>query len=280
MPAPQASVLESLVKQLITAESVEVPQDYIGDTTLEYNLDFDEYQPAIPKGTNIFSCPGVNAITVEACDTVSDQWIDFISEMSKSICNVWGNWQKAAMFSGLLINATVGMAMPGSLSSTIMMNQAAILAGLNSSEMGEYFIPTAKAIASAFETCWSAWEKGYQVQLQYPTFAAVPMPMAPPTPNIPLPIATGSSVGDPLINKDIMSGMMMSNLSGFSPDNMTKLLFDKFSEGLCQVFDQWKASTMIQNVMGQGPVPSFAPPFSPVGPVVGGTNIPAPGCLV
>jgi len=31
--------------------------------------------------------------------------------------------------------------------------------------------------------------------------------------------------------------------------------------------------------MGQGPVPSFAPPNIPMGPVVNGGIIPAPGCL-
>jgi hypothetical protein len=58
------------------------------------------------------------------------------------------------------------------------------------------------------------------------------------------------------------------------------MLFDKFAEGFCMVFDLWKASTQIMNVMGTGPVPTFAPPFVPVGPVVGGFLVPKPGVLV
>jgi len=31
---------------------------------------------------------------------------------------------------------------------------------------------------------------------------------------------------------------------------------------------------MVTNVMGMGPVPAFAPPYVPVGPVVGGSILP------
>jgi hypothetical protein len=34
---------------------------------------------------------------------------------------------------------------------------------------------------------------------------------------------------------------------------------------------------MVTLLMGKGPVPSFAPPFVPVGPVVAGDNISQPG---
>ena len=33
-------------------------------------------------------------------------------------------------------------------------------------------------------------------------------------------------------------------------------------------------------VLGKGPIPTFAPPFVPVGPVMGGDNIAAPGHLM
>jgi hypothetical protein len=36
---------------------------------------------------------------------------------------------------------------------------------------------------------------------------------------------------------------------------------------------------MVMMVMGQGPVPTFSPPYVPVGPVVSGTILPTPGHL-
>jgi len=38
--------------------------------------------------------------------------------------------------------------------------------------------------------------------------------------------------------------------------------------------------TMVKGVLGSGPVPTFAPPYVPVGPVLGGTAISPPGALL
>ena len=38
-------------------------------------------------------------------------------------------------------------------------------------------------------------------------------------------------------------------------------------------------SLMVTGVMGFGPIPTFVPPFVPVGPVVMGSVIPMPGVL-
>ena len=43
------------------------------------------------------------------------------------------------------------------------------------------------------------------------------------------------------------------------------------------MFKIWQVSTMVTQVTGTGPVPTFAPPYVPGGPVVGGTAIMSPG---
>jgi len=57
-------------------------------------------------------------------------------------------------------------------------------------------------------------------------------------------------------------------------------LFDAIAKAFNTVFQVFKASTMVQNVLGMGPIPTFVPPFVPVGPVVMGTVIPTPGVLI
>jgi hypothetical protein len=42
-------------------------------------------------------------------------------------------------------------------------------------------------------------------------------------------------------------------------------------------FREWKVTAQIAGVMGKGPIPTYAPPYVPVGPVVMGDNISAPG---
>ena len=49
---------------------------------------------------------------------------------------------------------------------------------------------------------------------------------------------------------------------------------------LSLAFLMWLPMQQVMLVMGKGPIPTFAPPFVPVGPVVGGDNIAAPGHLM
>jgi hypothetical protein len=48
---------------------------------------------------------------------------------------------------------------------------------------------------------------------------------------------------------------------------------------LTNYFVSWLASQNVMMVMGMGPVPTFNPPYVPVGPVVNGYVIPSPGHL-
>jgi hypothetical protein len=57
-------------------------------------------------------------------------------------------------------------------------------------------------------------------------------------------------------------------------------LFDAIAKAFNTVFQTFKASTLVNNVLGMGPVPTFAPPFVPAGPVLMGSVIPMPGVFV
>jgi hypothetical protein len=281
MPAPQATALANIIKPLIMAEQHEVPVNYDGDDDFEYNKDFDHVKPKVPNPADLVKAPGVDTITVESTDDISKTIEEFIDEISKGICTTWGNWQKAAMFSAGIINAVACQITPGSLTSTAPMNSAMIIGNTSVSGKPANFALFVKAVATAIEISWMAWQLGYMATIMFPpTFAAFPGPTHPPTPNIPIPLVAGSSAGDAMMKKSPLSGLMLANLSGVTPDALTQILFDNIAEGFCTVFDLWKATTMITGVMGTGPVPSFAPPFAPVGPVVAGSIIPKPGVLV
>lgn len=57
-------------------------------------------------------------------------------------------------------------------------------------------------------------------------------------------------------------------------------IFDAVSKAFETVFLTFKSSTMMQNVLGTGPVPTFAPPFVPIGPVLAGVGNGPPGCIM
>jgi hypothetical protein len=280
MPAPQATALATQIKGLIKAEMAEVPLQYGGDDQDDVNKDTEHFKLQIASPANLLKAPGTDKITVESTDEISKAVEEFVDEMCKGICTSWSNWQNAAMFTTGIINAVSCQITPGSLTSPPLMGTALIMANTNSAGKPAQFIPYVKAIATAIDTAWNTWQAGYMVTIMFPpTFAAFPGPMHPPTPNIPMPLVAGSSAGDAMMKKNTLSGLMLANLSGVQFNEITQMIFDKFAEGFCMTFDLWKATTMISNVMGTGPVPSFAPPFAPVGPVAGGSIIPAPGVL-
>jgi hypothetical protein len=103
----------------------------------------------------------------------------------------------------------------------------------------------------------------------YPAFAAVPSPVAPPTPNTPTPF--------PALVQDLTVFAAATIAAAIKarvgepatwPGGATGIndFCDWFAAGLSKAI----AGSQVTQVLGKGPVPTFAPPYVPVGPVVGG----------
>jgi hypothetical protein len=131
------------------------------------------------------------------------------------------------------------------------------------------------AVANGMERQWSALANSVTVPglPWYPSFVAFPGPMAPPMPNIPIPFialphdAMATSVQN-------LKTAMCSALHGTMAYHTE--FFDSIATGLQLPLLMWKGTQMVAMVFGRGPVPTFAPPYVPVGPVIGGTIIPGP----
>ena len=117
------------------------------------------------------------------------------------------------------------------------------------------------------------------VPVVQPTQAVpVPQPVAPPVPNIPMPLLTIGSAGMSAMQAPGLKSMMVGQLG--DPQALHhQELFDCIATGVFTVFGTWLTSTMVTKVLGTGPVPTFAPPYVPIGPVVGGTANGPPSCL-
>lgn len=134
-----------------------------------------------------------------------------------------------------------------------------------------------RAVARELAAAWNAWAAGFQVQLPgaYPRFAAFPGPKAPPTPTPPIALAQGMSAGEAALKAPVLAGKLATALRaqaakiGGSPDLAAKSL----AEWVESSFQEWKGLTKLVGVMGKGSVPTFAPPYVPVGPVVMGDNV-------
>jgi len=125
------------------------------------------------------------------------------------------------------------------------------------------------AVAKGLHQQWSIVAASVKVPglAWYPSFAAFPGPMAPPTPNVPTPFAQlthDAAATAPANLKAAMRSLLQSKFD----------YADEFFESLATGFDAtlkiWKGTQMVKGVLGTGPVPNFAPPYIPVGSVAGG----------
>jgi hypothetical protein len=195
----------------------------------------------------------------------------FIDGISDAICSAWGQWQSMAVLTGVVINgpvASVGQVVGPPLTPLIM-------ASGPKSSPSELKYTT--AVANTVGTCWLAYTATIKVPglPWYPAFTAFPSPVAPPTPNIPTPVIALTQNAD-LFSSQKLKDMMCSMLAD-PKAQYHKELFDSIAFAIQKNFLQWQATTMITNVLGTGPIPTFAPPVVPVGPVVGGLGNMIPG---
>lgn len=139
----------------------------------------------------------------------------------------------------------------------------------------------AQAFADAFAATYSTWASKYKavVPFAYPAFAAFPLAFAPPMPNVPFPLAIGSSpesataISPTGIETTLKSKLPAARKSEAGANAAIAL----YAVAMSGAFQAWLTVQQASSVMGKGPVPSFAPPYVPVGPVITGDNIEEPG---
>lgn len=103
----------------------------------------------------------------------------------------------------------------------------------------------------------------------YPAFAAFPAPMVPPMPNVPTPLMTFVLPGQGQVEAVVVANEIIRKYPTPKPpcaDDVAHAV----AEGFARAVRVWLGSQQILNLMGTGRVPTFAPPYVPVGPVVNG----------
>lgn len=185
-------------------------------------------------------------------------------------------WQLTAHFRNVKIMATSAIGAPGCLTGPSIRNYIR-------NEMRTKGCPNdiADDFADAISKAFKDWQDKVTIPglPWYPAFAAFPGPQAPPMPNVPTPLVSlvSSKVGamaPPALKIAIEAKLgSMKNLAGAQP--AISLVATKIGGR----FSTWLAANQVKLVMGKGPVPTFAPPYVPVGPVQNGSVLPNPGSL-
>ena len=183
-------------------------------------------------------------------------------------------WIGSARIKGGQVSGPSATLTPGSLASDVNLESRVHQKLLGSKVPPEISRVLAKALAAA----WNDWAKGFQMQIPkaYPSFAAFPGPLAPPTPAAgTFPLSQGTSLGEASLKAPVLAGKLASavRMQSKAVEGSSDLALKSLADWVESSFTEWQRLAKLVGIMGQGAVPTFAPPYVPVGPVIRGDNI-------
>jgi hypothetical protein len=179
------------------------------------------------------------------------------------------NWLQLSQVTSLVISGPTGTLKPGGLRSRADFRATMVSKMMLSGAPAQVVTAFSEPLAQA----WNAWFDGYQVQLRYPTFAAVPGRAAPPTPCVPQPVKAGASSNAHRLTSVVLEREIKVALGKAGAEAGASESVQQFAKWFADRFSAWQSVAVVANVIGKGPVPTFAPPYVPVGPVVGRDNL-------
>lgn len=215
----------------------------------------------------------------DSCNKIGQSMKDFHDKAVDAVVYAHNMWKLQAGFQNLKVMAVAAVGQPGCLKGPPL--ESFIKMAPSTAAMMGNEAKYRDAVAKGVSDCFKDWQDKVMVPglPWYPAFAAFPGPMAPPMPNVPVPLiacpsSMMSKIVAPMDMKDAMVGALDSGLKQDDPDKHHEALFDSIATVLAMAFMIWLASQQVMLVMGQGPIPTFAPPYVPVGPVMNGMNLP------
>jgi len=220
----------------------------------------------------------------DACDQIGNDFKKFHDAMIDAVGFAHNMWRLQAKFQNIKIMAVSAIGTPGCLDGPELepLIKNAPMCAAMTGNMAKH----RDAVAKGVSECFKKWQDKVMVPglPWYPAFAAFPGPMAPPMPNIPTPLiacpsAMMAEICAPMSMKSAMGNALDGGLKSKDNDKQYEALHDAIATVLSVAFTAWLPMQQVMLVMGKGPIPTFAPPYVPVGPVVGGDILPTPGHL-
>lgn len=184
-------------------------------------------------------------------------------------------WSLQAGFQDLIVMAITAIGNPGCLHGPNI--EASILSSPDMASATGVGAELCHGVAKGVARCFLDWQQSVTVPglPWYPAFAAFPAPQAPPMPNVPTPLMACLATRSHRITS---ASQLEDEMYDAMPDALKIQAVRTYLAGLApQIslhFTTWLASQQVTMVMGMGPIPSFAPPYVPVGPVMGGSTLP------
>ena len=268
---PDPKILSNLAKTALKNQNKQIAGDWSPPQGPEGKQFVESIKPEdrdVPEDSaRVFRAVSSNRFHVEAATNISKKFEGYIDRLCKSIALGWTTWMAQSTIQGVVIMGPVGTLVPG----TVM---GPDLGGLILASNPPVDTPQERecttAVARAFGAGWTEWSSQLNGTIPCAHCAVFPGPMAPPLPNVPVPVSTLISSGATALTKDRLVAAMNQNYGGSG--TFTEDIFQSVSAAFAQYFPTWQGATNVVNVLAGGPIPTFAPPVVPAGPVMGGVG--------
>lgn len=227
--------------------------------------------PSSPNPAPLFVPATANRYHRDAANTIGARFEAYIDGTVAAIGEAVDAWRAAAAFAGVQVQAASAIGAPGCLQGPSL--TPLLLRGAPQRTPSEQRY--SRAVANALGEAWGQWQAGVSIPglALFPAFALMPSPVAPPAPCVPFPLASLPSAGLAALEPAALAAAMQRHLADPAALHQD-VLFRALATGVRTAFDAWRASQMLVNLVGSGPVPQVP------GPVVGGTAFSAPGAAL
>lgn len=284
---PSLSPIPILADLAFVGKMKKLPIDWSQPTDKDI-LKRDKYSQAfsasekagVPQPLCYFFAATNNTYHTNTAKKIGGQFKDFCHTAIDKTKQAIDMWRMQAKFKDVKVMAVSAIGSPGCLDGP-KLKSCYVWVGTKKNEKAYI-----KAVTEGISECWEAWQSKVMIPglPWYPAFAAFPGPQAPPMPNIPMPLIACPSAGMakmmvPTQLRDAMINKLDGGIKKKDKDKQHVALFEAIATAVSLAFIMWLPQQQVMNVMGKGPIPTFAPPVVPVGPVVGGDTLPTPGHL-
>jgi hypothetical protein len=237
---------------------------------------------AVPEPMCYFWAASVNKYHVDAAKDVGKIFKDFVHTALDNTKTAVDMWRLQAKVKDLKVMSVCAIGAPGCLDGPDLKDMPGYSTWIGTKDNEKAYI---KAVVEGVTECWKEWSSKCMCPglPLYPAFAAYPLAMAVPTPSIPVPVITLVSAGMAKMVANMLQKAMIDKLDSKvkdeDSDKQYEACFLAIGTAIGTAFLAWLPMQQVMNVLGKGPIPPYAPPYIPVGPVVAGDNLAIPGHL-
>ena len=236
--------------------------------------------PAVsPKPTQVVGGATTNKYHGDAAKEVSKWYQDFMKEACDKIKSSMDSWRPKVKFKSVQVMALSGIS-SACLDAPPIKNEPAFSSWKGKEKNAKAYI---KAVAEGFSKNHKEWVDAVTLPglPLWPAFVAFALAMAPPMPAIPMPLIAYISpkmtkVTMPMELKKSMVDALDKGVKDEDGSKDHEKILESIATATAMAFLSWLPMQMVLGLLGKGPVPTYAPPYVPVGPVVAGDVLPTP----